>query len=68
MTRTTPLPVPSEGGSYIREKDGSLRRTEFTRQPGDPGSESGAGPDPAPAAPPMAAATPEKTPARKTES
>ncbi len=51
----TRLPVPQEGGSYIREKDGTLRRTAFTRQPGDPGSGSGAGPEP-PAAEPKAAA------------
>lgn len=31
----TQHPVPQEGGSYIREKDGSLRRTEFTREPGE---------------------------------
>lgn len=32
-----PLPVPQEGGSYVREKDGSLRRVERTIQPGEPG-------------------------------
>ena len=28
--------VPHQGGSYVRTKDGSLVREEFTRQPGEP--------------------------------
>jgi hypothetical protein len=28
--------MPAEGGSYVREADGTLRRTEWTRQPGEP--------------------------------
>ena len=28
---------PSQGGSYLRNPDGSLVRREFTIQPGEPG-------------------------------
>jgi len=34
MTKST-SERPTKGGSYIRNKDGSLTRQEWTRQPGE---------------------------------
>ncbi len=56
MTKTpAELPVPASGGSYVREKDGSLRQTEApTRMPeiGEASPESEAPVIPAEPAPP----------------